>query len=40
MGLTNNRALGLLFGITIVIALLADFLLLPTLLMAIDRREP
>ena len=38
-GLANNRALGLLFGITILIALVADFLLLPTLLMALDRRE-
>ncbi len=39
-GLANDRALGLLLGITIVIALLADFLLFSTLLMAIDRREP
>ena len=38
-GLANNRALGHLFGITIVIALVADFLLFSTLLMAIDRRK-
>ena len=38
-GLANDRALGLLLGITIVIALVADFLLPPTLLMAIDRRK-
>ena len=35
--LANNRALGLLVGITIVIALIADFLLLPPLLMALER---
>ena len=38
-GLANNRAPGLLFGITIVIALVVDFQLPPTLLMAIDRRK-
>ena len=38
-GLANNRALGLLFGITIIIALVVDFQLPPTLLMAIDRRK-
>ena len=38
-GPANHRALGLLLGITIVIALIADLLLPPTLLMAIDRRK-
>ena len=38
-GSTNHRALGLLLGITIVIALITDLLLPPTLLMAIDRRK-
>ena len=36
-GMANNQALGLLMGITVVIALLADFLFLPPLLMVLDR---
>ena len=36
-GLVTNQALGLLVGMTVVIALLADFLFLPPLLMALDR---
>ena len=35
-GLVTNQALGLLVGMTVVIALLADFLFLPPLLMALD----
>ena len=35
-GMTTNQALGLLVGMTIIIALLADFLFLPPLLMALD----
>ena len=35
-GMTTNQALGLLVGITVVIALLADFLFLPPLLMLLD----
>ena len=35
-GMTNNQALGLLLGITVAIALLADLLFLPPLLMALD----
>ncbi len=35
-GLITNQALGLLVGMTVVIALLADFLFLPPLLMALD----
>ncbi len=35
-GLVTNQALGLLVGITVIIALLADFLFLPPLLMALD----
>ncbi|MYA89298.1 MAG: MMPL family transporter [Boseongicola sp. SB0662_bin_57] len=35
-GLASNQALGLLMGITVVIALLADFLFLPPLLIALD----
>ena len=35
-GMATNQALGLLVGITVVVALLADFLLLPPLLMALD----
>ena len=35
-GLVTNQALGLLTGMTVVIALLADFLFLPPLLMALD----
>ncbi len=38
-GFEISWALGILVTITIVFALLADFLLLPTLLMAIDRRK-
>ena len=38
-GFEPTRVLGLLVTITIIFALLADFLLLPTLLMAIDRRN-
>ena len=38
-GFEVSWALGLLVTITIVFALVADFLLLPTLLMAIDRRN-
>ena len=37
--LANNRALGLLIAMTIFIAVVADFLLLPPLLMALGRRE-
>ena len=39
-GFELSWALGLLITITIVCALVADFLLLPPLLMAIDRRKP
>ena len=39
-GFELSWALGLLITITLVFALLADFLLLPPLLMAIDRRKP
>lgn len=35
-GMTSNQALGLLVGITVVVALLADFLFLPPLLMMLD----
>ncbi|MDE0460037.1 MAG: MMPL family transporter [Chromatiales bacterium] len=35
-GMTTNQALGLLVGMTVIIALLADFLFLPPLLMALD----
>ena len=35
-GMVTNQALGLLVGITVIIALLADFLFLPPLLMALD----
>ncbi len=35
-GMTSNQALGLLMGTTVVIALLADFLFLPPLLIALD----
>ena len=37
--LANNRALGLLIAMTIFIAVVADFLLLPPLLMALGRRK-
>ncbi|MDE0310137.1 MAG: MMPL family transporter [Acidiferrobacterales bacterium] len=36
-GMANNQALGLLMVMTVVIALLADFLFLPPLLMILDR---
>ena len=39
-GFELSWALGLLVTITLVFALMADFLLLPVLLMAIDRRNP
>ena len=39
-GFEISWALGLLVTLTIVFALLADFLLLPPLLMALDRRKP
>jgi predicted RND superfamily exporter protein len=39
-GFQVSWALGLLVTITIIFALVADFLLLPPLLMAIDRRKP
>ena len=39
-GFEVSWALGLLVTITIIFALAADFLLLPTLLIAIDRRNP
>jgi len=39
-GFEVSWALGLLVTLTIVFALLADFLLLPPLLMALDRRKP
>ena len=35
-GMLTNQALGLLVGMTVIIALLADFLFLPPLLMALD----
>ena len=35
-GMVTNQALGLLVGITVIIALLADYLFLPPLLMALD----
>lgn len=35
-GMASNQALGLLVGITVMVALLADFLLLPPLLMVLD----
>ena len=35
-GLVSNQALGLLAGMTVIIALLADLLFLPPLLMALD----
>ena len=35
-GMANNQALGLLVGITVVIALLADLLFLPPLLIVLD----
>ena len=35
-GIASNQTLGLLMGMTVIIALVADFLLLPPLLMALD----
>ena len=35
-GMSTNQALGLLVGITVIVALLVDFLFLPPLLMALD----
>ncbi len=35
-GMANNQTLGLLMGITVVVALVADFLFLPPLLMVLD----
>ena len=35
-GMSTNQALGVLVGMTVIIALLADFLFLPPLLMALD----
>ena len=35
-GMTNNQTLGLLVGTTVIIALVADFLFLPPLLMVLD----
>ena len=39
-GFESSWAMGMLIVLTIVFALLADFLLLPPLLMAMDRRKP
>ena len=39
-GFEVSWALGILVTITLVVALIADFLLLPPLLMAIDRKRP
>ena len=36
-GMATNQALGLLVGTTVIIALLADFLFLPPLLMVLER---
>ena len=36
-GIASNQTLGLLMGMTVIIALVADFLLLPPLLMALDK---
>ena len=36
-GMATNQALGLLVGATVIIALLADFLFLPPLLMRFER---
>ena len=38
-GLSTNQTLGVLVGLTIVIALIADFLLFPSLLVVLDRRK-
>ena len=38
-GIVSNQALGLLTGITVIIALLLDFMFLPPLLMVLDRTE-
>ena len=39
-GLSTNQTLGVLVGMTVIIALLADFLLFPPLLVALDRTKP
>lgn len=39
-GLSTNQTLGVLVGITVIIALLADFLLFPPLLVALDKTNP
>ena len=38
-GLSTNQTLGVLVGLTIIIALIADFLLFPALLVVLDRRK-
>ena len=38
-GLSTNQTLGLLVGMTVIIALVADFLLFPPLLLALDKTE-
>ena len=38
-GMSTNQALGLLVGITVIIALLADFFFLPPLLMLLDKTK-
>ena len=38
-GLATNQTLGLLVGMTVTIALVADFLLFPPLLLALDKRK-
>ena len=38
-GISTNQALGLLVGMTVIMALLADFLFLPPLLMALDESK-
>ena len=39
-GLATNQTLGVLVGMTVVIALMADFLLFPPLLVAFDKTKP
>ena len=38
-GIASHQTLGLLMGMTVIIALVADFLLLPPLLMALDKNQ-
>ena len=38
-GMANNQALGLLVGMTVIVALLADFLFLPPLLIVLERSK-